>query len=339
MENILYEKDSDISVLKNCKVGIIGYGSQGHAHALNLRESGIKVSIGLKKNSQSRVKALNDGFKVFDVDTLVKRSNFISLLIPDQLQKKVYLNSIVNNIKSGDTLLFAHGFNIRYEYINPPSNINVILVAPKGPGHIVRREYTAGRGVPSLIAVHQDITGNSKELALSYAKGIGSTKAGVIQTSFKEETETDLFGEQSVLCGGVSHLIQSGFEVLVESGYKPEIAYFEVLHELKLIVDLIIEGGISKQRWSVSDTAEYGDYVSGPKIIDNHVKRNMRDILKNIQNGNFAKNFMQDQENGGKKFKQLRSKYANHQIEIIGSKLRKLFHWSSENKNYDDYSN
>lgn len=332
MAKILYDKDADISFIKNSKVGIIGYGSQGHAHALNLRDSGVHVQIGLKRDSSSRIKAQEAGFKVLSVEEIVRQSDLIAFLIPDQLQSEVYSNLIFENLNSNTTLLFAHGFNIRYKYIKPKHNINVILVAPKGPGHIVRREFCEGRGVPNLVAIHQDYTNNARNIALSYSKGIGGTKAGVIETSFKEETETDLFGEQAVLCGGMSHLIQTGFEVLVEAGYKPEIAYFEVLHELKLIVDLVVEGGLSKQRWSVSDTAEYGDYVSGPKIIDNHVRKNMKNILTNIQNGNFAKSFIDDQKNKAKEFKKLRSKYANHQIETIGKKIRKLFSWSFNSK-------
>lgn len=267
MTEMFYDDDADLSIIQGRTVAVIGYGSQGHAHALSLRDSGVDVRVGLKEGSKSRAKAEAEGLRVLNVADAVAEADLIMVLTPDQVQRHVYAEDIAPNLQSGDALFFGHGFNIRYGYIKPPADVDVALVAPKGPGHIVRREFEAGRGVPDLIAVEQNPSGKAKELALSYAKAIGGTRAGVIETTFTEETETDLFGEQAVLCGGASQLIMYGFETLTEAGYKPEVAYFEVLHELKLIVDLMVEGGIAKQRWSVSDTAEYGDYVSGPRVI------------------------------------------------------------------------
>ena len=268
MTEMFYDDDADLSIIQGSNVAVIGYGSQGHAHALNLRDSGVDVRVGLKEDSKSRAKAEAEGLRVLDVADAVAEADLIMVLTPDQVQRHVYAEDIAPNLQPGDALFFGHGFNIRFGYIQPPADVDVALVAPKGPGHIVRREFEAGRGVPDLIAVEQNPSGKAKELALSYAKAIGGTRAGVIKTTFTEETETDLFGEQAVLCGGASQLIQYGFETLTEAGYQPEVAYFEVLHELKLIVDLMVEGGIAKQRWCVSDTAEYGDYVSGPRVID-----------------------------------------------------------------------
>ncbi|WP_277246061.1 ketol-acid reductoisomerase, partial [Micrococcus terreus] len=283
-----YEDDADLSIIQGRTVAVIGYGSQGHAHSLSLRDSGVDVRIGLAEGSKSRAKAEAEGLRVVTVAEAAAEADLIMILTPDQVQAEVYKEHIAPNLQDGDALFFAHGFNIRYGFIQPPAGVDVALVAPKGPGHVVRREFEAGRGVPALIAVEQDASGQAKDLALAYAKGVGGTRAGVIETTFTEETETDLFGEQAVLCGGASQLIQYGFETLTEAGYQPEIAYFEVLHELKLIVDLMVEGGIAKQRWSVSDTAEYGDYVSGPRVIDERVKENMKAVLADIQDGTFA---------------------------------------------------
>ena len=327
MAELFYEDDADLSIIKGRKVAVIGYGSQGHAHALSLRDSGVDVRVGLAEGSKSREKATAEGLRVVDPATAVKEADLIMILVPDHVQRKVYAESIEPNLNPGDALFFAHGFNIRFGYIKPPANVDVCMVAPKGPGHLVRREYVAGRGVPAIVAVEQDATGNAWPLALSYAAAIGSLRAGGIKTTFTEETETDLFGEQAVLCGGASALVQAGFETLVEAGYQPEVAYFECLHELKLIVDLMYEGGIAKQRWSVSDTAEYGDYVSGPRVIDARVKESMKSILKDIQSGAFAKRFIDDQDAGAPEFKVLRAKGEAHPIEATGRELRKLMSW------------
>ncbi|WP_026530455.1 ketol-acid reductoisomerase [Haematomicrobium sanguinis] len=334
MTELLYDDDADLSIIQGKKVAVIGYGSQGHAHAQSLRDSGVNVTVGLKEGSKSKAKAEADGFTVLPVADAVKDADVIMILAPDQAQAGIYAAEIAPNLEAGNALFFGHGFNIRYGFIEPPADVDVALVAPKGPGHIVRREFEAGRGVPDLIAVEQDASGGAWDLALSYAKAIGGTRAGVIKTTFTEETETDLFGEQAVLCGGTSQLVQYGFETLVEAGYKPEVAYFEVLHELKLIVDLMIEGGIAKQRWSVSDTAEFGDYVSGPRVIDPRVKENMKAVLADIQDGTFAKRFMDDQAAGGPEFKEFRAKGEKHPIEATGRELRKLFSWI---KSSDDY--
>ncbi|HEY4615590.1 MAG TPA: ketol-acid reductoisomerase [Citricoccus sp.] len=331
-----YEDDADLSIIQGRTVAVIGYGSQGHAHSLSLRDSGVDVRIGLAEGSKSRAKAEAEGLRVVSVAEAAAEADLIMILTPDQVQGQVYNEHIAPNLQDGDALFFAHGFNIRYGYIQPPAGVDVALVAPKGPGHVVRREFEAGRGVPALIAVEQDATGNAKNLALAYAKGIGGTRAGVIETTFTEETESDLFGEQAVLCGGASQLIQYGFEVLTEAGYQPEIAYFEVLHELKLIVDLMVEGGIAKQRWSVSDTAEYGDYVSGPRVIDAHVKENMKAVLADIQDGTFAKRFMDDQAAGAPEFTKLRAAGESHPIEKTGRELRQMFSWLKDTD--DDYT-
>jgi ketol-acid reductoisomerase len=331
---IFYDKDADLSIIQGRKVAVLGFGSQGHAHALNLKDSGVDVVVGLLEGSKSRAKAEEQGLKVLTPGEAVKWANVIVVLAPDPKQRDLFVNDIEPNLESGDALVFGHGFAIRYGFIKPPANVDVFLVAPKGPGHLVRREYQAGKGVPNLIAVEQDSSGSAFELGLSYSKAIGGTRAGTIKTTFTEETETDLFGEQAVLCGGASQLVMYGFETLVEAGYQPEIAYFEVLHELKLIVDLMYEGGIAKQRWSVSDTAEYGDYVSGPRVIDPSVKDNMKAVLTDIQNGAFAKRFIDDQDAGAPEFKALRAKGEAHPIEVTGRSLRKLFSWI---KNDDDY--
>ena len=327
MAELFYDDDADLSLIAGRKVAVIGYGSQGHAHALNLRDSGVDVRVGLREGSPSRAKAEEQGLRVVTVAEAAKEADVIMILAPDQVQRHVYRDEIAPNLRDGAALVFAHGFNIRFGYIAPPEGVDVFMVAPKGPGHIVRREYADGRGVPVLVAVEQDATGQAWDLALSYARAIGGLRAGGIKTTFTEETETDLFGEQAVLCGGTSQLVQYGFEVLTEAGYQPEIAYSEVLHELKLIVDLMIEGGIAKQRWSVSDTAEYGDYVSGPRVISPAVKENMQAVLADIQSGAFAARFIADQDAGAPEFKALRAKGEQHPIEAVGRELRKMFSW------------
>ncbi|QGQ19925.1 ketol-acid reductoisomerase [Cellulomonas sp. JZ18] len=327
MAELFYDDDADLSVIQQKKVAVIGYGSQGHAHSLNLRDSGVDVTVGLREGSPSREKAENEGLAVATVAEAVAGADVVVVLAPDQVQRIVYRDEIEPNLKDGAALVFGHGFNIRFGYIKPAANHDVLMVAPKGPGHLVRREYADGRGVPVIVAVEQDASGSAWDLALSYAKAIGGLRAAGIKTTFTEETETDLFGEQAVLCGGVSQLIQYGFETLTEAGYQPEVAYFEVLHELKLIVDLIFEGGITKQRWSVSDTAEYGDYVSGPRVITPEVKENMKAVLADIQNGEFARRFIADQDAGAPEFQALREKGQNHPIEPVGRELRQLFAW------------
>ena len=338
MAEIIYDDGADLSLIQSKKVAIIGYGSQGHAHALNLKDSGVDVVVGLRPGSSSWAKAEAAGLEVKDVAEAVAEGDVVSVLLPDQVQRYVYAEQIAPNLKEGAALLFAHGFNIRYGYIEVPEGHDVIMVAPKGPGHKVRETYVQGKGTPDVVAVEVDASGKAWELAQSYAKGIGGTRAGVIKTTFTEETETDLFGEQAVLCGGVSHLIQAGFETLVEAGYQPEIAYFEVCHEMKQIVDLINEGGITKQRWSCSDTAEYGDYVSGPRVISPQVKENMKEVLADIQNGAFAKRFMDDQAAGAPEFKELRAKGESHPIEATGRKLRELFSWNTVDDDYTEGS-
>ena len=328
MAEIVYDKDADLSIIQGRKVAVVGYGSQGHAHAKNLRDSGVEVVIGLREGSSSAVKAREDGFDVRSNREAAEWADVIMILAPDQVQRALYRDDIAPALTPGKAIAFAHGFNIRFGLINVPDGVDVFMVAPKGPGHLVRREFEAGRGVPIIAAVEEDASGSAWPLAWSYAKGIGGLRSGGIKTTFTEETETDLFGEQAVLCGGVSHLIEAGFDTLTAAGYQPEIAYFEVLHEMKLIVDLINEGGITKQRWSCSDTAEYGDYVSGPRIIDQHVRDNMKAVLADIQSGAFAKRFIDDQDAGAPEFKALRAKEEQHPIEEVGRRLRKLYAWS-----------
>src|SRR6478735_7786139 len=331
---MFYDDDADLSLIQGKNVAVIGYGSQGHAHALSLRDSGVDVRIGLQPGSKSRAKAEAEGLRVLTPAEAAEEADVIVILAPDQHQRTLYAEEIEPQLAAGDTLVFGHGFNIRFGYITPPEGVDVFMVAPKGPGHLVRREYVDGRGVPVLVAVEKDASGNAWPLALSYAKAIGGLRAGGIKTTFTEETETDLFGEQAVLCGGVSQLVQYGFETLTEAGYQPQVAYFEVLHELKLIVDLMWEGGIAKQRWSVSDTAEYGDYVSGPRVITPEVKENMKAVLADIQSGAFAKRFIEDQDNGAVEFKELRAKAEQHPIEAVGRELRSLFSWQQQDVDY-----
>ena len=335
MAELFYDDDADLSIIQGRTVAVIGYGSQGHAHALSLRDSGVDVRVGLPEGSKSRARAEAEGLRVVTPAEASAEADLIMILTPDHIQRHVYAAEIEPNLQDGDALFFGHGFNIRFGYIVPPAGVDVAMVAPKGPGHLVRREYSEGRGVPVIVAVEQDATGSAWPLALSYAKGIGGLRAGGIKTTFTEECETDLFGEQAVLCGGVSALVQAGFETLTEAGYQPEVAYFECLHELKLIVDLMYEGGIAKQRWSVSDTAEYGDYVSGPRIIDASVKARMKDVLSDIQDGTFANRFITDQDAGAPEFKALRAKGEQHPIEATGRELRKLMSWVKSSD--DDY--
>ncbi|MBP2323640.1 ketol-acid reductoisomerase [Kibdelosporangium banguiense] len=324
---IFYDDDADLGVLQDKKVAVIGYGSQGHAHALSLRDSGVDVRIGLQPGSKSRAKAEEQGLRVLTPAEASAEADIVMLLAPDTKQKKIYDEEIAPNLQAGNAIAFGHGFNIRYGLIQPSADIDVFMIAPKGPGHLVRRQFVDGKGVPCLIAIEQDASGNAQALALAYAKGIGGSRAGVIKTTFKEETETDLFGEQAVLCGGASALVQNGFEVLTEAGYAPEIAYFEVLHELKLIVDLMYEGGIARMRYSVSDTAEYGDVTRGPRVINPAVKEEMRKILGEIQDGTFAKEWVAEDASGRANFQKLQAEGEQHPIEEVGRKLRGLMSW------------
>ena len=321
---VFYEKDCDLNLIKNLHVGIVGFGSQGHAHALNLRDSGINVSVGLRKEGGSWSKAFNAGLDVLEVSELVKKSDIIMILAPDTSQKEIYDEQIKNNLTPGKYLAFGHGFNIHYNQIVPDSDINVFMVAPKAPGHTVRGTYEEGAGVPGLIAVNQDPSGNTKNIALAYAAGIGSARVGIIETTFKDETETDLFGEQSVLCGGLSSLILAGFETLIEAGYPPEMAYFECLHEVKLIVDLVYQGGISNMRYSISDTAKYGDITRGPRLIDDSVKKRMKNILDEIQSGQFADEWIKENKSGRPNYNKLLKDGETHPIEDIGQTLRSM---------------
>lgn len=323
MVQVYYEDSVKENALQGKVIAIVGYGSQGHAHAQNLRDNGNQVIIGIREGKSAQ-KAREDGFEVFDVATATAKADVVMILAPDEIQGALYENEIKPNLAAGNALAFAHGFNIHFDVINPPKEVDVFLVAPKGPGHLVRRTFVDGFAVPSLFAVYQDATGNARDIALSYAKGIGSTRVGVLETTFKEETETDLFGEQAVLCGGLTSMIEAGFETLVEAGYQPELAYFEVCHEMKLIVDLIYEGGFDKMRQSISNTAEYGDYVSGPRVITEQTKANMKAVLTDIQNGSFAKGFVDDNKAGFPKFKEMRATNAGHPIEAVGAKLRKM---------------
>ncbi|WP_166140265.1 ketol-acid reductoisomerase [Nocardioides ochotonae] len=327
MAEMFYDDHADLSLIQGKSVAVIGYGSQGHAHALSLRDSGVDVRVGLQPGSKSRAKAEAEGLRVLTPAEAAAEADVVVILAPDQHQRKLYAEEIAPHLNAGDTLVFGHGFNIRFGYITPPEDVDVFMVAPKGPGHLVRREYVDGRGVPVLVAVEKDASGKAWDLALSYAKAIGGLRAGGIKTTFTEETETDLFGEQAVLCGGASQLVMYGFETLIEAGYQPEVAYFECLHELKLIVDLMYEGGIAKQRWSVSDTAEFGDYVSGPRVITPEVKENMKAVLADITSGAFAERFITDMDNGNPEFTKFREQGEAHPIEKTGRELRKLMAW------------
>jgi ketol-acid reductoisomerase len=324
---VFTDQDADLNVLKNKTLAVLGFGSQGHAHALNLKDSGLNVIIGLYEGSKSIPVAKEKGFEVYPTAEAVRRADVIFVALPDTKQQAAYTTDIAPSLSKGKTLLFSHGFSIHFKTVKPPKDVDVILVAPKGPGHIVRRQYTEGKGVPALIAVYQNPSKQAKKVALAWAKGIGGTRAGVIETTFKEETETDLFGEQTVLCGGASALVQAGYEVLVEAGYQPEMAYFECLHELKLIVDLMNEAGISGMRFSISETAKWGDVSVGPKIIDAGVKKRMKAALKDIQSGKFAKGWVREYQTGYKKYHALLKKGENHGIEKVGSRLRSLMPW------------
>ncbi|MFF6999300.1 ketol-acid reductoisomerase [Streptomyces sp. NPDC008313] len=330
MAELFYDDDADLSIIQGRKVAVIGYGSQGHAHALSLRDSGVDVRVGLHEGSKSKAKAEEQGLRVVTPSEAAAEADVIMILVPDPIQAQVFEESIKDNLEDGDALFFGHGLNIRFGFIKPPAGVDVCMVAPKGPGHLVRRQYEEGRGVPCIAAVEQDATGNGFELALSYAKGIGGTRAGVIKTTFTEETETDLFGEQAVLCGGTAALVKAGFETLTEAGYQPEIAYFECLHELKLIVDLMYEGGLEKMRWSVSETAEWGDYVTGPRIITDATKAEMKKVLAEIQDGTFAKNWMDEYHSGLKKYNEYKTQDENHLLETTGKELRKLMSWVND---------
>lgn len=327
MAKMYYDADADMELLRGKKIAVIGYGSQGHAHALNLKESGLEIIVGLYKGSSSWSKAEEDGLTVMETEQAAREADFIMMLVPDEKQAKLYKEAIEPNLKVGDTLMFAHGFNIHYGQITPPDYVDVSMVAPKGPGHTVRSQYQEGRGVPCLIAVYQDASGKAKENALAYAAGIGGTRAGVLETTFKEETETDLFGEQAVLCGGVTELIKAGFETLVEAGYQPESAYFECLHEMKLIVDLMYQGGMSYMRYSISDTAEFGDYCSGKRIITEETRKEMKKILQEIQDGTFARKWILENQANRPSFRAMRQREQNHPIEKVGKELRKMMPW------------
>ncbi len=336
MAKIYYQQDCNLALLDGKTVAVIGYGSQGHAHALNMKESGVHVVIGLYEGSKSWAKAEAAGFEVYTAAEAAKRADIIMILINDEKQKKMYEESIAPNLQPGNMLMFAHGFAIHFGQIIPPKDVDVVMIAPKGPGHTVRSQYQEGKGVPCLIAVHQDATGKAHEMGLAYALAIGGARAGVLQTTFREETETDLFGEQAVLCGGVTALMQAGFETLVEAGYEPESAYFECIHEMKLIVDLIFQSGFQGMRYSISNTAEYGDYITGPKIITDETKKAMKQVLKDIQEGVFARNWLTENAVGCPNFNAMRRRGAAHQLEEVGAELRKLYSWNNENKLIDN---
>ncbi len=337
--NIYYDKDTDLSLIQGKKVSIIGYGSQGHAHANNLKESGVDVTVGLRRDSASVAKAESSGLKVASVADAVKSADLVMILTPDEFQSRLYREEIEPNLKQGATLAFAHGFSILYNQIVPRADLDVIMIAPKAPGHTVRSEFVRGGGIPDLIAVHQDVSGQAKAIALSYASGVGGGRTGIIETTFRDETETDLFGEQAVLCGGCVELVKAGFETLVEGGYAPEMAYFECLHELKLIVDLMYEGGIANMNYSISNNAEYGEYVTGPKVINEESRRAMREALANIQNGEYAKRFVLEGQTNYPEMTARRRQNAEHQIEQVGKQLRSMMPWISANKIVDKSKN
>ncbi len=332
MAKIYYEKDANLELIRGKTIGIIGFGSQGHAHALNLRDSGMNVMVGLYPGSKSWQQAQMAGLRVGTVEEVARSADIIMMLAPDQVQKKIYDESIAPSLRAGQMLMFAHGFNIHYNQIVPPPDIDVTMIAPKAPGHKVRENFVAGIGVPAIVAVHQNASENAKEIALAYGRGIGSAKAGIIETTFEEETETDLFGEQAVLCGGVTSLVKTAFETLVQAGYQPEIAYFECFHELKLLVDMMHEGGMAYMRYSISDTAEYGDYTRGPKIIDDHVRQNMKQVLQNIRSGAFAREWIIENQAGRPSFLALRRQNAEHMIEKVGAELRAMMPWLKPGK-------
>ncbi|NJN73222.1 MAG: ketol-acid reductoisomerase [Limnothrix sp. RL_2_0] len=327
MARMYYDADANLDLLNGKTVAIIGYGSQGHAHALNLKDSGVNVVVGLYEGSKSKAIAEAEGLKVLSVAEAAKVADWIMILLPDDVQRSVYTQDIAPNLEAGNVLFFAHGFNIHFGQIVPPADVDVAMAAPKGPGHLVRRTYEQGQGVPALFAVYQDATGQARDRAMAYAKGIGGTRAGILETTFREETETDLFGEQAVLCGGLSELIKAGFETLIEAGYQPELAYFECLHEVKLIVDLVVEGGLAKMRDSISTTAEYGDYMSGPRIITADTKAAMKEVLTEIQTGEFARNFIVENMSGKAQFNAIRRREEEHPIEVVGKDLRAMFSW------------
>ncbi|MEO1506965.1 MAG: ketol-acid reductoisomerase [Cyanobacteria bacterium J06633_23] len=327
MAQMYYDSDANLDLLNGKTVAIIGYGSQGHAHALNLKDSGVNVVVGLYEGSRSKAKAEAEGLTVKSVSDAAAAADMIMILLPDEVQKTVYKESIAPNLAAGNVLAFAHGFNINFAQIVPPDDVDVVMIAPKGPGHLVRRTYEQGQGVPALFAVYQNASGKARDMAMAYAKGIGGTRAGILETTFREETETDLFGEQVVLCGGLSELIKAGFETLIEAGYQPELAYFECLHEVKLIVDLVVEGGLANMRYSISNTAEYGDYTRGPRIITEDTKKEMKQILKEIQTGQFAREFVLESQAGNPGFNAIRRREAEHPIEEVGKDLRAMFSW------------
>ena len=337
---IYYEQDADLALIQDKKVAVIGYGSQGHAHALNMRDSGVKdVRVGLQPTSSSKAKAEAEGLTVMTPSEATEWADVVMILIPDEKQAVLWANEIEPHVRAGQHIMFGHGFNIHYNLIRPPANVDISLSAPKGPGHTLRDQYQRGFGLPGLVAIHQDATGTARDVALSYSKAIGNTRAGVIETSFREETETDLFGEQAVLCGGIVELIKAGFETLVEAGYAPEMAYFECLHETKLIVDLIYEGGIANMNYSISNTAEYGEYVSGPRVVDSETKKEMKKVLEDIQNGTFARNWVLENQAGAPGFHAMRSRMNSHLIEEVGEKLRGMMHWAQNDRLVDKSRN
>lgn len=337
--NIFYEQDADLALIQKKKVGVIGYGSQGHAHALNLKDSGVDVRVGLQATSGSKAKAEAEGLTVMSPSEVTQWADVVMILIPDEKQAVLWANEVEPHVREGQHIMFGHGFNVHYNLIRPPTGVDVSLSAPKGPGHTLRDQYQRGFGLPGLIAIHQDATGTAKDVALSYSKGIGNTRAGVIETSFKEETETDLFGEQAVLCGGIVELIKAGFETLVEAGYAPEMAYFECLHETKLIVDLIYEGGIANMNYSISNTAEYGEYVSGPRVVDSESKKAMKAVLDDIQSGKFARDWVLENQAGAPSFLSMRARTNDHLIEEVGEKLRGMMHWAQNDRLVDKTRN
>lgn len=336
---VYYEQDADLSIIKTKKVAVIGYGSQGHAHALNLKDSGVTVRVGLQEKSTSRKKAQDSGLEVMTPAEATQWADVVMILIPDEKQSVLWTNEIEPHVRDGQHIMFGHGFNIHYNLIRPSAGVDISLSAPKGPGHTLRDQFARGFGLPGLVAIHQDATGTAKEVALSYSKAIGNTRAGVIETSFREETETDLFGEQAVLCGGIVELIKAGFETLVEAGYAPEMAYFECLHETKLIVDLIYEGGIANMNYSISNTAEYGEYVSGPRVVSSESKKAMKAVLEDIQNGTFARNWVLENQAGAPGFTAMRNRMNSHPIEEVGEKLRSMMHWAQNDRLVDKSRN